>query len=147
MSHVRTLDHVAIAVSDTQRALEHFSHRLGLAVVRSEVIASPHVRLTYLDAGNALIQLVEPLDDDSPVAVHIATHGEGLHHICFGVDDVTSAAAALSVAGVEEISLGEGRGRVSAFVPGPRPHSVAIECTEFHFEEDVDERSGWLHDR
>jgi methylmalonyl-CoA/ethylmalonyl-CoA epimerase len=142
MTELRRLDHVAIAVADTDRALEHFSGRLGLAVVASEEIERPHVRLTYLDAGNAFIQLVEPLDDANPIAAHLAEHGEGLHHICFGVDDVAGVAARLGDG--TEVAVGGGRGRTSAFVPGPRPHGVAIECTEFHLEEDVHERSGWL---
>jgi catechol 2,3-dioxygenase-like lactoylglutathione lyase family enzyme len=133
---IRRLDHVAVAVADTELALEYFSGRLGLSVVATDVVERPHVRLTYLDAGNAYIQLVEPLDADSPI-------GEGLHHICFGVDDVEGDAGRL---GDGPVSLGGGRGRVSAFVPGPRHHGVAVECTEFNLEEDVHGNRGWLDD-
>ena len=123
-------------MADTERALEYFCGRLGLAVVARDVVEHPHVRLTYLDAGNAYIQLVEPLDGSVP--------DEGLHHICFGVDDVAAAAAELSDGA--PVALGSGRGRVSAFVPGRRPHGVAIECTEFHLQEDVHDNRGWLDD-
>ena len=58
---LRRLDHVAVLVRDTDEALRFYSGRLGLAVASSEEIPSPHVRLTYLDAGNAYIQLVQPL--------------------------------------------------------------------------------------
>jgi catechol 2,3-dioxygenase-like lactoylglutathione lyase family enzyme len=135
---IRRLDHVAVSVADTERALEYFSGRLGLEVVASQVLEQPHVRLTYLDAGNAYIQLVEPLD-----------HGEtaeGLHHICFGVEDVGEAAGSLADPGSPAVTLGGGRGRLSAFVPGPRHHGVAIECTEFNLEEDVHGNTGWLDD-
>jgi methylmalonyl-CoA epimerase len=142
---IRRLDHVAIAVRDTARALDYFGTRLGLSVVAEDVIARPHVRLTYLDAGNAYIQLVEPLDGDSPIATHLAAHGEGLHHICFGVDDVEAAAGALGEPG-SPVNLGSGRGRVSAFVPGEHHHGVPIECTEFDLEEDVHGIRGWLDD-
>ncbi len=57
-SVIRRLDYVALAVADTERALSRFCGRLGLSVVSAEVLARPHVRLTYLDAGNAYIQLV-----------------------------------------------------------------------------------------
>jgi methylmalonyl-CoA/ethylmalonyl-CoA epimerase len=138
---IRRLDHVAIAVTDTDRALSYFSGRLGLAVVASDVVSKPHVKLTYLDAGNAYVQLVEPLDDDNAIAVHLAGHGDGLHHICFGVDDVVGDAGAL---GDGQVIRGSGRGRVSAFVPGPRRFGVSIECTEFNLEEDVHGNRGWL---
>ena len=144
MTPIRRLDHVAIAVHDTERALEHFSGHLGLRVISSEEIPRPRLRLTYLDAGNAMLQLVEPLDDDSAIATHLARSGEGLHHICFGVDEVAAGAAELSVQDGAEVIVGGGRGRLSAFVPGPRPHGVAIECTEFDRKEDVDDHTGWL---
>ena len=39
-----------------------FSGRLGLTVVHVDVLEAPRVKLTYLDAGNTYVQLVEPLD-------------------------------------------------------------------------------------
>lgn len=141
---VRRLDHVGIAVHDTATALRYFEGHLGLRVHHSEEIPVPPVRLTYLDAGNAWVQLVEPLDTESVIARHLQEVGEGVHHVCFGVDDVLSAAAAFGVdpdAGTPV--LGSGRGRASAFVPG-RVHGVQIECTGFVHHEDVDAAAGWL---
>jgi methylmalonyl-CoA/ethylmalonyl-CoA epimerase len=129
MTPLRRLDHVAVAVRDTERALEYFSGRLGLEVSSTEVIETPHVRLTYLDAGGVFIQLVEPLDEDSPIAAHLAEHGEGLHHIAFAVGDVPATAAGLADPGAPEVTLGSGRGRPSAFVPGPIHHGVRVEVT------------------
>jgi methylmalonyl-CoA/ethylmalonyl-CoA epimerase len=63
---LRRLDHVAVLVRSTDAALRFYEGRLGLKVHTSEEIDAPHVRLTYLDAGNAVIQLVEPLDAESP---------------------------------------------------------------------------------
>jgi methylmalonyl-CoA/ethylmalonyl-CoA epimerase len=143
---LRRLDHVAVLVRDTEEALRFYSGRLGLAVASSEEIPAPHVRLTYLDAGNAYIQLVQPLAGDSPLTDWLDEHGEGLHHICFGVDDVPRAVGELSDPGVE-ISLGTGRGRVSSFVSAAGSHGVRIECTEFVRARDVDETPGYLDGR
>jgi methylmalonyl-CoA/ethylmalonyl-CoA epimerase len=134
---LRRLDHVAIVVRDTGAALEHFSGRLGLALVSTEVLETPSVRLTYLDLGNTMLQLVEPLDDVSPAAVYLAEHGEGLHHIAFGVDDVAGVANALAPPGAPAATLGSGRGRASAFVPGEPVHGVRLETTRFEPELDV----------
>lgn len=144
MTLLRRLDHVAVLVGDTERALAHFRDRLGLRVAHSEELATPRVRLTYLDCGNAFLQLVEPLDDASPVAQHLRDHGEGLHHICFGVEDPLAAAAELAPEGASEPVPGSGRGRVSSFVPGEPAHGVRLECTEFRREEDVNSGPGWL---
>ncbi len=141
MAEVRRVDHIAIVVADTETAKAYFSRQFGLAETHSEVLESPYVRLTYLDAGNVSIQLVEPLDAEGAPAAFLATHGPGLHHLCFGVDDVLGGAARAGAGGVVE---GNGRGRVSAFVPGESPIGVPIEFTEFKRDQDVDGRSGWL---
>ena len=143
MSVLRRLDHVAVLVRSTEDALRFYRDHLGLEIHSSEEIPTPHVRLTYLDAGNAFVQLVEPLDDGSPLADWLAEHGEGLHHICFGVDDVASAVAALSDDGAE-VALGTGRGRVSGFVTTNGGHGVRIECTEFDRVLDVEGAPGYL---
>jgi methylmalonyl-CoA/ethylmalonyl-CoA epimerase len=142
MTPLRRLDHVAIAVRDTEAALRYFGGHLGLQVAQSEELSTPSVRLTYLDAGNAYLQLVEPLDAGE-LARWLDENGEGIHHICFGVDDVLGAAARLSLEGAAAVA-GSGRGRLSAFVPGPVGHGVRLECTEFRREEDVDGTPGWL---
>jgi methylmalonyl-CoA/ethylmalonyl-CoA epimerase len=143
---IRRLDHVAVVVSDTRQALEYFSGTLGLQVAHAEELESPRVRLTYLDAGNAFIQLVEPLDSDSDVAHVLQAAGEGVHHLCFGVRDVPSAIEVLSDPGSSRLPLGQGRGRVSGFVGGPMRHGIRVECTEFSFEGDVARLEGWLPD-
>jgi methylmalonyl-CoA/ethylmalonyl-CoA epimerase len=139
---IRRLDHIAVLVRDTDAALAFYRDRLGLSVHSSEVIQSPHVRLTYLDTGNAYLQLVEPLDGATVLEEWLRERGEGLHHICFGVDDVPAAARELSDPGAE-IVVGSGRGRVSAFVTA-RDNGIRIECTEFRRDEDVEASPGWL---
>jgi methylmalonyl-CoA/ethylmalonyl-CoA epimerase len=146
VSLVRRLDHVAILVRSTDEALRFYEGRLGLRVQSSEEIDSPQVRLTYLDTGNAYLQLVEPLDPASPLAAWLEEHGEGLHHICFGVDDVAEAVAAISDPG-STVALGNGRGRVSSFADAAGSNGVRIECTEFDRAEDVDASRGWLDGR
>lgn len=142
MKPLRRLDHVAVVVESSERALEYFSGTLGLEVAASEVLEAPPVRLTYLDAGNAFLQLVEPLDSSSELAAWLAEHGEGIHHICFGVDDVAAAVEELD--GEPPASIGTGRGRKSAFLAAPGRHGVVLECTEFDVIADVERTPGWL---
>jgi len=140
VAELRRLDHVAIAVRDTDAALRRFRDELGLEVVSTERLEQPPVRLTYLDCGNCYLQLVEPLSADTPVAGFVAKHGDGLHHICFGVDDVAATVRALS--GLPP-ALGSGRGRLSAFLPGEQP-GVRVELTEFRRQEDVERTLGFI---
>lgn len=143
MTPIRRLDHVALAVRSTADALAFYSSHLGLPVVLSEELDTPRVRLTYLDTGNAFLQLVEPLDGASEIAQFIQERGEGLHHICFGVDDVTAALGELEHGEVEPRPLGQGRGRPSGFLR-TAAHGTIIECTRFVRALDVDGRTGWI---
>ncbi len=143
---LRRLDHVAIVVRDTDEALRFYRDHLGLRVVSSEELATPPVRLTHLDAGNAYVQLVEPLTTDSPAGRWLDEHGEGLHHLCFGVDDVPATIAELSDPGAPVV-LGSGRGRVSGFLAAADSHGATIELTEFVESDDVHAMPGWLDGR
>ena len=70
-------------------------------------------------------------------------HGEGLHHLCFGVDDVATAVARTQRPGLARRAR-NGRGRVSSFVTAAGSHGVRIECTEFDRAIDVDALPGFL---
>jgi methylmalonyl-CoA/ethylmalonyl-CoA epimerase len=129
---IRHLDHVGIVVRDTAVALTHFRDRLGLPVVAVDEPPEMPVHLTYLEMGNAYLQLVEPLDSESPIAQWLAEHGEGLHHICFAVDDLLETLEDTRPAGAAQPLLGSGRGHPTAFLAGEPLHGVRIECTEIH---------------
>jgi methylmalonyl-CoA/ethylmalonyl-CoA epimerase len=129
---IRRLDHVGIVVRDTEAALTHFRDRLGLAVVAVDEPPEVPVLLTYLDMGNAYLQLVEPLDDESPIAKWLEEQGEGMHHICFAVDDLVETLAEMRPSGAAQPPMGSGRGFPAAFIAGEPVHGVRIECTELH---------------
>lgn len=143
MSTIRRLDHIAIATASTEDALASFVRPLGLAVVHQEVVEEVGVRLTYADAGNAMVQIVEPLPGaKTPLAEWVAATGGGLHHVCFSTDDVGAAADRFrSEPG--DIRMGRGRGRPSAFAPGLRAN-VRLEFTGFDLNADVDQTTGYL---
>jgi methylmalonyl-CoA epimerase len=131
---LRRLDHIAVAVRDADDALKHFNGRLGLHVVHTETLESPPVTLTYLDAGNTYIQLVSPYAE-CDLARWLDAHGDGLHHVCFAVDDVDGAVEALSRPGLERAPASTGRGKRAAFVADGSPYGFILECTEFSASE------------
>jgi methylmalonyl-CoA/ethylmalonyl-CoA epimerase len=142
---IRRLDHVAVLVADTEKALHHFRDRLGLEVRAVDEPPEVPVRLTYLDLGNAWLQLVEPLDPRHPLAKLLETQGEGLHHICLGVDDVDAERRRIGPPGAEPPPMGSGRGRPAGFPAGEPVHGVRIECTDFNPNADLG--PGMLTDR
>ena len=87
MKH-KGLDHLAIAVPDTEQALKLWRDTLGFPVLYSEDVNGGTVRLTHLDLGNTQLQLVQPLTPDHPLQTWLKSNGSGLHHLCLAVDNV-----------------------------------------------------------
>jgi len=85
------LDHFAIAVPDTDKALELWRDPYALSVVCSEIVNDGTVKLTLLDMGNTQLQLVEPITEDHPLKDWIEKNGSGLHHICLRVENIDTA--------------------------------------------------------
>jgi len=126
------LDHLAIVVPDTEAALLIWRDKFGLPVLFSETVNNGTLRLTHLDLGNTQLQLVEPLAKDHPLAAWLAEHGPGLHHFCFGVDDVSEAAEALPA---HSLAAGEPRphqgtlGKRALFLDRASTQGVQVELT------------------
>jgi methylmalonyl-CoA/ethylmalonyl-CoA epimerase len=110
------LDHVGIATDDAHGLAELLGGLLNAAVVHEETFDG--LELVFLDVGEADIELVEPLDDDGPVARFLDRRGPGLHHLAFEVPDVGSALDAAEAMGLERID--------EAPRPGARGHTVAF---------------------
>lgn len=124
----KRIDHVGIAVRDIEASLPYFVDALGLTVAVDVCLADGSARLAYLEAGDTTLQLVQPLQP-GPVADYIATHGEGLHHVCFAVDDVVGALQKLPGGEPTDRVYAGGKGCRVSFITA-RPSGVNVELTE-----------------
>ena len=128
----KSLDHIAIVVQSTDDALAFYRDQLGLPVVIDEVIEDAGVRLTHLDLGNVHLQLVQPLNETHPLQKHLSERGEGLHHLCFHVDDVHSAISKLPEMGIAAMDKPPHSGpnhRKAAFMDPKSTRGVIWEIT------------------
>jgi methylmalonyl-CoA/ethylmalonyl-CoA epimerase len=111
------LSHVSIVVPDLAAALEKLRAMYGLVAGEIKVNEEQGVRMTYIDLGNAKIELMEPSRPDSPVAKFLERNPRGgIHHFCLGVDSVEQATAELTAAGAQVL----GGGKVQLNVHGER---------------------------
>lgn len=128
----RGLDHLAIAVADTEAALRVWRDRLGFPVLYAEKVNGDTVLLTHLDLGNTHLQLVQPLVPDHPLQAWLARNGgSGLHHFCLAVDDVgqgADAAAARGVPAAPRAHQGT-RGKRAIFLDRGATDGVQVELT------------------
>lgn len=86
---VTGIKHIAIAVKNAREALRRYQIMLGVPE-DIEIRESPvtRQRTAVFDLGGVQYQLVESMDADGRYAQHIREHGEGVHHICYVVDDL-----------------------------------------------------------
>jgi methylmalonyl-CoA/ethylmalonyl-CoA epimerase len=127
------IDHVAIAVRSLESALEVYEHALGLSNCRIEEVPEQKIRLATLVVGETRIELLEATAADSPVAGFIAKRGEGLHHICFQVENLDEELQKLTAAGLHVIDqtarIGAGGCRI-AFLHPSGTAGVLIELSQ-----------------
>ncbi len=99
-----TIHHIAIAVRDLDTALAFYCDGLGLTLTERREVPEEGVEIAFLPAGEAEIELLRPLDEESGVARFIEKRGEGLHHICLKVTDIEAAAERLRQSGARLLS-------------------------------------------
>lgn len=94
------VEHIGIAVSSIEQALNFYRDTLGLELQEIEVKEEYSARLALLKVGETLIELIESTSPEGNMAKFIRENGEGLHHICFEVRDIKAALAQLRGRGV-----------------------------------------------
>ncbi len=99
----RSLNHVGIAVRSIDEQRHYYSEVLGAEYEGAEEVPSQQVRVAFYRVGDVRLELLEPLGDSGPIAKFIATRGEGLHHLAFGVTDLKQRISELERAGVTMI--------------------------------------------
>src|SRR3954449_3682549 len=102
------IDHVGIACHDLEEKIGFYESVFGLTVASREVNEEQGVREAMLhvadgDAGASYVQLLQPLHRDTAVGRFLAKRGEGVHHIGYGVADVTKALEDIGAKGVRLI--------------------------------------------
>jgi methylmalonyl-CoA epimerase len=123
-------DHIGIAVQDISDALRFFQDALGIKLERVESEEGGRTQVAFLPVGTSDVELVEPQDADSGLAKFLAKRGEGVHHICFEVDDIDAALARLKEKGaqlIDEAPRVNAKGMRYAFIHPKSAHGVLIE--------------------
>jgi methylmalonyl-CoA/ethylmalonyl-CoA epimerase len=94
------LNHVAIVVPNLEESARKYSELLGAVVGEPQALPEHGVTVVFVKLENTKIELMTPLGPDSPVAKFMERYpGGGVHHVCYEVPDLASAAKALTDAG------------------------------------------------
>ena len=127
------IDHVAIAVRDLEGAIRYYRDTYGVDVDHREVVESDGVEEALLKVADSYVQLLTPINDESPVAKYLEKRGEGLHHIAYRVDSCADALARVKAEGhkvIDEAPRPGSRGTTVAFIHPKTAFGTLIELVE-----------------
>jgi methylmalonyl-CoA/ethylmalonyl-CoA epimerase len=86
--------HIAVLVKDIDETIEFLSSTLGIKAenhttyLKDMFAGKPfHVKAAHAKLGGVLLELLQPLEEDSLLGKCLKTRGEGLHHIGFRVSN------------------------------------------------------------
>jgi methylmalonyl-CoA/ethylmalonyl-CoA epimerase len=123
--------HVGIAVDDLENAVSFYRDVLGIEPHPPEVVDG--ARILTLPFGDAQVELLQPLEAESPVGRFLAKRGPGIHHICYRVPDLDAAVQACRAAGyrlVDQVPRTGAAGRRIAFIHPKSTAGILLELTD-----------------
>jgi LAO/AO transport system kinase len=127
------IHHIGIAVRSLEEAANRFGGLLGLERGAQYDLPEFGVRALFLPVGEGNLELLEPLGASSTVASFLEKRGEGMHHVCFEVDDIEKALADFAAQGAKLIDERPRRGaggHLVAFVHPKSTHGVLVELKQ-----------------
>ena len=123
------IHHLGIVVRDIRSAVESYC-RLGFSGGEITRIEEQNVDIAALRAGESWIEVMSPIEPDSPIGRFLESRGQGVHHVAYLVEDLAGVLASLDAAGVELIDRQPRRGLHDWLIAFVHPRSCAGVLTE-----------------
>jgi len=124
------IEHIGIAVSNLKTAVRFYEDVFGLKCYAIEEVPDQKVRTAFFRIGDTKIELLESTDPEGPIGKFIAKKGEGIHHIAFAVENVTSALREIEGNGVQLIDKQPRKGAEEMLIGFLHPKSTLGVLTE-----------------
>jgi len=125
-----TIDHVALVVADLDATVRLYTETLGFRQLYHETVADQGVEIVGISAGDSVIELLRPLDENSPIARFRGVAPSKLHHIAYRVKDIVAELARLKGSGVRLIDETPRKGAHGNTVAFLHPKSTGGVLTE-----------------
>lgn len=84
----KKIEHIGVAVKDIEKTAGFYEDILGLEKMSVETVKDQGVKIAFFKIGETKIELLEPLNENSPIAKYIDKKGEGIHHMAIEVEDI-----------------------------------------------------------
>jgi len=120
---IKKIDHVAIVVSNIDEALNIFSNMFGFRLVESVIDPRQEFRAVLISAGDAALELIEPINPKGNISKFLKQRGGGIHHLSIDVDNIEQELESLQAKGIRLVNE-EPQSLPSARVAFVHPHSA-----------------------
>ena len=85
----KKVNHIAIAVPNIEKAALSWEKALGMEKSEVMVLKDHGVKVVFLEFANLKIELLEPLNNESPITKFLKKNPKGgIHHICFEIKNI-----------------------------------------------------------
>src|SRR5699024_2509592 len=133
--NIKKIGHIGSADKSLEDSLPFYRDVLKVNVEATEEVESEKVKVAFLQVGETHLELLEPLEDDSPIQKFIEKRGEGIHHVALEVDDINERLTDMSENGKrlinEEPKEGAGNAQI-AFLHPKSTNGVLYELCEYN---------------
>jgi len=134
---LKKIEHIGVAVQNIEKSIPLFRDLLGIPLEKVYESDAIKTKIAFFPLGESTIELIEALDPSSPVAKFIQKRGEGIHHICFGVENVEAALRHFEARGIALLDQKPRRmenGDLIAFLNPKSTNGILIELVEMEAE-------------
>ena len=95
------IDHIAIAVNNVEDAAKIYQEALGVDTVEFETVESEGVKLAIIHLENGRIELMQPMNDESPIKKFLDKKGQGLHHMALQTNNIEGEVERMEGCGIQ----------------------------------------------
>jgi methylmalonyl-CoA/ethylmalonyl-CoA epimerase len=120
----RGIHHLGVAVEDLDEAVQTYELLFGADLEHRETMPDQGLEAAAMRVGRDRVELLASLGAETPVGRFLATHGPGMHHVAYDVDDLPGALDDLAAHGAELIDSEPRAGLYGLQVAFVHPHSV-----------------------
>jgi methylmalonyl-CoA/ethylmalonyl-CoA epimerase len=124
------IEHIGIAVKNLEEAIKYYEEVLGLTCYKVEEVKDQQVKTAFFKIGETKIELLESTSADGPIGKFIENRGEGMHHIAFSVNGITTQLADAESKGIRLIDKEPRKGAEGMDIAFLHPKSTFGVLTE-----------------
>jgi len=85
------IEHIGIAVKDLDTNAPFWKHVLKISHKGTETVAQEGVTTDIYDTGSGKVELLKSTVSGSVIEKFLENRGEGIHHVCFEVENIKAA--------------------------------------------------------